>query len=119
MDAHAPKELKEMHRLVCTLFIRPEGAAFRAPVDWKTMGLIDYPQIVKNPMDLGTIKANLESGKYKTKEEVAADIRLVWTNCMLYNHDGSEVGNSIVGLFLLIQNHNRLHIIRHLVLSSG
>jgi hypothetical protein len=91
MEPNAPKELKEMHRLVCGLIVRPESVAFRQPVDWKTLGLVDYMDIVKNPMDLGTIKANLEASKYQTKEEVAADIRLVWTNCMLYNSDGSEV----------------------------
>ena len=38
------------------------------------MGLLDYPQIVKNPMDLGTIKENIMSGKYSTYEEVFNDI---------------------------------------------
>ena len=42
-------------------------------------------------MDLGTIKKNLEADKYESVEDVANDIRLVWTNCMLYNRDGSEV----------------------------
>lgn len=42
-------------------------------------------------MDLGTIKRGIEAGKYETVDEVAHDIRLVWTNCMLYNRDGSEV----------------------------
>lgn len=38
------------------------------------MGLLDYPQIVKNPMDLGTIKEGIMSGKYSTYEEVFNDI---------------------------------------------
>ena len=38
------------------------------------MGLLDYPQIVKNPMDLGTIKESIMSGKYSTYEEVFNDI---------------------------------------------
>lgn len=106
MDPNAPKELREMHRLVCTLYIRPEGGAFRTPVDWKTMGLLDYPQIIKHPMDLGTIKSNLEAGKYSSKEEVAADIRLVWTNCMLYNTDGSEVSKKISCFTSLLSLHS-------------
>jgi hypothetical protein len=30
--------------------------AFLAPVDWKGLQLMDYPLVVKHPMDLGTIK---------------------------------------------------------------
>ena len=53
------------------------------------LGYIMYFSIA--PMDLGTIKRGIESGKYETIDEIANDIRLVWTNCMLYNRDGSEV----------------------------
>ena len=38
------------------------------------MGLLDYPQIVKNPMDLSTCKEKLLSGKYATYEEAFNDI---------------------------------------------
>eukprot|EP00978_Attheya_sp_CCMP212_P009593 scaffold22759_cov54-Attheya_sp.AAC.2 len=41
-------------------------------------------------MDLGHIKRNLEKNKYSTVHEVAADIKLVWKNCMTYNADGSD-----------------------------
>jgi hypothetical protein len=37
-------------------------------VDWKLLGLSDYPLLVKNPMDLGTIKKQLLMGKYKLLE---------------------------------------------------
>ena len=101
--------LPEMLKIVLSIMSRRESAAFREPVDWKglqvswsdvstIMGylmkyiqLFDYPDIVKHPMDLGTIKKRLEAGVYETTEDVANDIRLVWTNCMLYNRDGSEV----------------------------
>ncbi len=56
------------------------------------MNLWDYPEIVKDPMDLGTIKKKIENDEYEAVEDIANDIRLVWSNCMLYNRDGSEVG---------------------------
>lgn len=28
--------------------------------------------------------------RYATAEDVAKDVRLVWTNCITYNQDGSE-----------------------------
>jgi len=41
-------------------------------------------------MDLGTIKKNLKKNRYADASSVAGDIRLVWTNCMTYNDDGSD-----------------------------
>ena len=55
------------------------------------MGLLDYPQIVKNPMDLATCKEKLLSGKYSTYEEVFNEIQLIWDNCKLYNMIGCEI----------------------------
>jgi hypothetical protein len=81
----------EMYKIVCSMISRPESHAFREPVDWKNLGLLDYLDIVKNPMDLGTVKSRIEASKYDTLDEIAHDIRLVWRNCMLYNRDGSEV----------------------------
>jgi hypothetical protein len=41
-------------------------------------------------MDLGTIKSRLENEQYDSLAAAAADMRLIWTNCMSYNQDGSE-----------------------------
>lgn len=48
-------------------------------------------------MDLGTVKRGILERKYKTLFDAAADVRLVWTNCMTYNADGSD-------FFILAQN---------------
>lgn len=45
-----------MLKLVYAFMGRAESAPFTEPVDWKALGLIDYPSLVKKPMDLGTIK---------------------------------------------------------------
>jgi len=50
----------------------------------------DYPKIVKKMMDLGTVKKKLERGQYNNAAECAADIRLIWDNCKLYNMQGSD-----------------------------
>ncbi len=85
---------QEMYKVVCSIISRRESSVFREPVDWKALGLTDYPEVVKKPMDLGTIKSKIENDKYGSMEDIAADIRLVWSNCMLYNWDGSEVSLS-------------------------
>lgn len=51
---------------------------------------MDYPNIIKSPMDLGTILKKIDKNKYQTLYQCGEDVRLVWSNCMLYNADGSD-----------------------------
>ena len=78
-------------KVVSELKKNKNAELFLAPVDWKALGLIDYPIVIKKPMDLGTISSNIEGGKYKSASGVAADVDLVWSNAMTYNLDGSFV----------------------------
>ena len=68
------------------MYIEP----FREPVPWKELGLVDYPTVIKHPMDLGTVKKKLKKKQYTTLYAVAEDVRLIWNNCMTYNADGSD-----------------------------
>ena len=63
----------------------PIAEAFREPVDYELFGFFDYPKVVKKPMDLGTVKKNLNSFKYISVKKVLDDIQLIWDNCKLYN----------------------------------
>ncbi len=92
----------ELYKIVCSILSRQESSVFREPVDWKNLGLNDYPEIVKFPMDLGTIKSKIETEKYASIEDIVSDVRLVWSNCMLYNRDGSEVFYFILIQFCLL-----------------
>jgi hypothetical protein len=82
--------LKRMLKLTNSLLSRSDAAPFAEPVDWRGLELWNYPKIIKKMMDLGTIKRKLERGSYKSHEECAEDIRLVWSNCMLYNEEDSD-----------------------------
>jgi len=62
-----------------------------APVDPVALQLPDYFNVVKHPMDLGTVQQKLQSRQYKSMEEFGADVRLTFDNAMLYNPEGSEV----------------------------
>lgn len=53
------------------------------------LGLFDYPQVIKYPMDLNTVKKSLKNNKYKFVEEALHDLQLIWDNCKLYNAEGS------------------------------
>lgn len=49
------------------------------------LNLLDYEEVVKNPMDLGTVRKKFNDGRYIYAEEVLDDIQLIWDNCKLYN----------------------------------
>ena len=68
-----------------------DAAPFLEPVDWKVLGIPDYPTIIKRPMDLGTVVRRLDANQYNNVFEVADDVDLVWTNAMTYNMDDSWI----------------------------
>jgi hypothetical protein len=49
------------------------------------LGLTDYPEIIKRPMDLASVRKSLAKGKYKKYEDFFKDIQLIWDNCKQYN----------------------------------
>ena len=48
---------------------------FREPVDWRGLGLYDYPQVISKPMDLLTVKQTIEKNGYKSINDCADDAR--------------------------------------------
>lgn len=64
------------------------SAAFRTPVDFVSLNILNYPNVVKNPMDLKTLDDNLKAHKYPTVDAWVADFNLIVDNCRLFN--GSE-----------------------------
>ncbi|CAH0366982.1 unnamed protein product [Pelagomonas calceolata] len=82
-----------MTKIINTLMQRPDSVPFREPVDWRGLGLYDYPQVIAKPMDLTTVKQTIERQGYKSVNDCADDIRLIWNNCKKYNQDGSDFYN--------------------------
>lgn len=64
---------------------------FMQPVDPVELNLPDYFDIVKTPMDLGSIKKRLDNNCYKCISEFGADVRLTFDNAVAYNGEGSDV----------------------------
>lgn len=69
----------------------PESVPFRYPVDPQALGIPDYFEIVKKPMDLGTIRNNILTGKYSDPWEYVDDVWLMFDNAWLYNRKTSRV----------------------------
>ena len=55
------------------------------------MGLTDYPNVIKYPMDLSTLSKKFKEEKYTKVEEILDDIQLIWDNCKTYNPDNSWI----------------------------
>lgn len=53
-------------KIVSKLIARKDADVFRDPVPWEEYGLTDYLQIVKVPMDLGTVLEKLKKRQYGT-----------------------------------------------------
>ncbi|KAI3423977.1 hypothetical protein D9Q98_009811 [Chlorella vulgaris] len=51
----------------------------------------NYYAVIKNPMDLGTVKAKNENRLYKTIYELRDDVRLTFNNCRIFNPPGNHV----------------------------
>ncbi|EPS58092.1 hypothetical protein M569_16724, partial [Genlisea aurea] len=56
---------------------------FSEPVDPNE--LPDYFDVIKEPMDFGTVRKKLDNGIYKKLEELEADVFLICSNAMQYN----------------------------------
>jgi len=68
------------------------AAPFATPVDPSiNPSYYHGPRAVEDPVDLGTIKKNVEAGKYTSEVHVKTDVDRVWANCRQYNGRESEL----------------------------
>ena len=64
---------------------------FSKPVDPDELGLPDYFDVIKKPMDLGTVQKKLDQGQYHSISDFNCDIKLTFDNALTYNEKGSVV----------------------------
>ncbi|XP_025990282.1 homeotic protein female sterile isoform X8 [Solenopsis invicta] len=97
--------LKSCNDILKELFAKkhsPYAWPFYKPVDAELLGLHDYHEIIKKPMDLGTVKTKMDNRQYKTAHEFASDVRLIFTNCYKYNppdHDVVSMARKLQDIF--------------------
>ncbi|EDW92301.1 bromodomain testis-specific protein [Drosophila yakuba] len=61
---------------------------FYEPLDAQLLGLHDYHEIVREPMDLSTVRHRLNTACYLTAADFAKDMRLIFYNTYLYTNPG-------------------------------
>ncbi|CAH1164402.1 unnamed protein product [Phyllotreta striolata] len=96
---HKPNEklsesLKACNEILMELFSKKHSNyawPFYQPVDAELLGLHDYHDIIKRPMDFGTVKEKMDNREYRTPQDFAADVRLIFSNCYKYNPSDHDV----------------------------
>jgi len=51
----------------------------------------DYYDIITEPIDMNMIEQRIKTNQYKSEEELMADCKLMFSNCRLYNEEGSGI----------------------------
>ncbi|KAI7747033.1 hypothetical protein M8C21_020293, partial [Ambrosia artemisiifolia] len=85
------RAFKSCNHLLQRLMKHKYGWVFNEPVNVKMLGLHDYHDIIKRPMDLGTVNSRLAQNFYKSPMEFADDVRLTFRNAMTYNPKGQDI----------------------------
>ena len=99
--------------IVDGLLKHQDGYIFATPVDPVAYNLPDYFQIVKVPMDLGTVKKKLETSQYRDPVQVASDVQLVFDNAILYNPKENNIHKVAVALKRASDNQFKQSIAMH------
>ena len=85
---------KQAKKLINLLWKVKGAYLFHKPVDPEELGIPDYFQVIKNPMDFSTIKKKLSNNLYTNFKQFNDDIKLTFDNCFLYNGTNTSVGLS-------------------------
>jgi bromodomain-containing factor 1 len=99
---------------VRTLKKMKDCSPFLRPVDPVALNIPHYPSIVKHPMDFSTVERKLNSSnpakpdpnhanpRYLTADEFIADVRLIFSNALLFNgpdHAVTQMGKRVEAVF--------------------
>ncbi|KAL3507440.1 hypothetical protein ACH5RR_032822 [Cinchona calisaya] len=98
-----PRVKRQCGVILEALITHPYAWVFRTPVDPVVWNIPDYFSIISDPMDLGTVKSKLAGNRYFTAEEFAFDVKLTFSNAMLYNppdHDVHVMAKQLQCIFI-------------------
>lgn len=78
-----------MNQLHQEILGHKHGPIFNAPV--RAADAPGYYDVIKKPMDLKQLKANIKNGDIKGIDDFQRDLWLMFCNAMMYNKPNSEV----------------------------
>ena len=83
--AKNPASLRYCPELLRVLKKHRDAGPFLIPVDPVALGIPQYFDIVKQPMDLSTVEKKLLANQYPALEAMVRDVRLILQNCFSFN----------------------------------
>ncbi|KAI9203515.1 Bromodomain-containing protein [Polychytrium aggregatum] len=86
--------IRKCQKILVTLQYHPEAYWFKMPVNPELQGIPDYFTIIKEPMDLSTVRKKLVRLEYTNADAFAYDVRLIFSNALLFNGPQSAVSIS-------------------------
>nr|POE46861.1 bromodomain-containing factor 1 [Quercus suber] len=67
---------------------------FLLPVDPVALNIPQYPDIIKNPMDISTLEEKLKNDEYRSVQEFFDDFTLIIANCKTFNGPGHPISHA-------------------------
>lgn len=92
-DSMTDTEYKACANLISKIKRCQNVSPFLKPVDPIALGIPEYFEKIKNPMDISTIKTKLDSKTYTKLSEFNDDFNLMFNNCYSFNQPDSYVYN--------------------------
>ena len=83
--------LRKARELLKHLMSKRISNPFNQPVDADQLKLADYFNVIKEPMDLGTVREKLRASAYMNILQFASDVRLTFQNAIRYNPPANHV----------------------------
>ncbi|EJD52403.1 hypothetical protein AURDEDRAFT_55704 [Auricularia subglabra TFB-10046 SS5] len=80
-------EEMQMKKLLTTLQNHKMAWPFLHPVNREEV--VDYYDVIKNPMDFSLMEHKLEHHRYSTIDDFVADCQLIFSNCLTYNPENT------------------------------
>mmetsp|Transcript_37030 Transcript_37030/g.147768 ORF Transcript_37030/g.147768 Transcript_37030/m.147768 type:complete len:458 (-) Transcript_37030:2979-4352(-) len=94
---------KRASKILGTLMKHKDCKPFLQPVNPEDESLPNYREMVKVPMDLGTVFEAYKKGMYSSIKAIVEDVRLIWNNCRAYSPEDSDVYKSMLVLEKLFE----------------
>ncbi|KAJ8027105.1 Bromodomain and WD repeat-containing protein 3 [Holothuria leucospilota] len=116
--------IRECQALLEVMFDCQDSTPFRQPVDESIYQ--NYSDVIDHPMDLSTVRENLNAGFYQDPIEFAKDVRLIFTNSKAYNtNKKSQIYSMTLRLSALFEDKVRdtmrdyKNAAKHKILTKG
>lgn len=77
---------------------KKDAAYFLRPVNHEALKLPTYPDIVKQPMDLGTIESKLRNNEYASVQSCVDDLQLIVDNARKFNGPDHAITHAAYGM---------------------